>query len=71
MMRHLNSSPPRKYILDELAWYLKLIGEDESEATTHRKALWKPRPDGEGLGAALPVIGKVGKDEGKEGEKLK
>jgi potassium channel subfamily K len=71
VMSHLNSSPPRKYTFDEWAWYLKWIGEDESEATTHRKALRKPRPDGEGLGAAMPVSGKGGKDEGEEGEKLK
>jgi hypothetical protein len=52
-MKHLNSSPPRKYTFDEWAWYLKLIGEDENSADTHRAALRKPRPDGEGLGAAL------------------
>lgn len=53
VMKHLNSSPPRKYTFDEWAWYLKLIGEDESSADTHRKALRKPRPDGEGLGTAM------------------
>ncbi|PMD35598.1 voltage-gated potassium channel [Hyaloscypha variabilis F] len=53
VMKHLNSSPPRKYTFDEWAWYLKLIGEDENSADTHRAALRKPRPDGEGLGAAL------------------
>ncbi|KAF8862250.1 voltage-gated potassium channel [Acephala macrosclerotiorum] len=52
VMKHLHSSPPRKYTFDEWAWYLKLIGEDESSAETHRKAKRKPRPDGEGLGAA-------------------
>lgn len=53
VMKHLNSSPPRKYTFDEWAWYLKLIGEDEASAETHRKAPTKPRPDGEGLGAAM------------------
>ncbi len=53
VMKHLNSSPPRKYTFDEWAWYLKLIGEDENSADTHRHALRKPKPDGEGLGAAL------------------
>lgn len=53
VMKHLNSSPPRKYTFDEWAWYLKLIGEDENSADTHRAALRKPRPDGEGLGSAL------------------
>jgi potassium channel subfamily K len=53
VMKHLHSSPPRKYTFDEWAWYLKLIGEDESNSDMHRKALRKPRPDGEGLGAAM------------------
>ena len=53
VLKHLNSSPPRKYTFDEWAWYLKLIGEDEASAETHRKALRKPKPDGEGLGAAM------------------
>jgi potassium channel subfamily K len=53
VMKHLKSSPPRKFTFDEWAWYLKLIGEDESSAEMHRKAKKKPRPDGEGLGAVL------------------
>jgi potassium channel subfamily K len=53
VMKHLNSSPPRKYTFDEWAWYLKLIGEDESSAATHRKAKRKPKADGEGLGTAM------------------
>ncbi|RDW85639.1 putative potassium channel [Coleophoma crateriformis] len=51
VLKHLNSAPPREYTYDEWAWYLKLIGEDEADAETHRKPLRKPRPDGEGLGA--------------------
>ncbi|KAE8453217.1 hypothetical protein EG329_011284 [Mollisiaceae sp. DMI_Dod_QoI] len=53
VLKHLHSTPPRKYTFDEWAWYLKLIGEDESSAETHRKAKRKPKPDGEGLGAAM------------------
>ncbi|KAI9736507.1 MAG: Potassium channel [Claussenomyces sp. TS43310] len=52
VMKHLNSSPPRKYTFDEWAWYLKLIGEDESSAETHRRAPKRPKPDGEGLATA-------------------
>ncbi|ESZ96753.1 hypothetical protein SBOR_2897 [Sclerotinia borealis F-4128] len=53
VMKHLNSSPPRKYTFDEWAWYLKLIGEDESEARNHRKAIRKPRKaEDEELGGA-------------------
>lgn len=36
--RHLKCQPPRKYNFAEWAWYLKLIGEDEASAETHRKA---------------------------------
>ncbi len=38
MTKHVNSSPPRKYTFDEWAWYLKLIGEDESDSDKHRRA---------------------------------
>ena len=65
VIKHLRSSPPRKYTFDEWAWYLKLIGEDESSAETHRRAKRKPRPDGEGLGAALGD-GDVGVGKGRE-----
>ncbi|KAK1779666.1 hypothetical protein QBC45DRAFT_130267 [Copromyces sp. CBS 386.78] len=34
---HLKSHPPRKYTFQEWAWYLRLIGEDESDAAKHRK----------------------------------
>ncbi|KAI0003603.1 voltage-gated potassium channel [Xylariaceae sp. FL0662B] len=40
---HLQSSPPRKYTFKEWAWYLRLIGEDESSATTHRQPTRKSR----------------------------
>jgi len=36
--RHLKNQPPRKYSWAEWAWYLKLIGEDEGNPSTHRKA---------------------------------
>ncbi|KAI0450958.1 hypothetical protein F5B21DRAFT_408258 [Xylaria acuta] len=41
--KHLQHSPPRKYTYQEWAWYLRLIGEDESDASTHRKPLKKPQ----------------------------
>ncbi|EAA28444.2 potassium channel [Neurospora crassa] len=37
VMQHLKSHPPRKYTFQEWAWYLRLIGEDESDAAKHRK----------------------------------
>lgn len=38
--RHIRQTPPRRYSFEEWAWYLKLIGEDERDASNHRK----PRP---------------------------
>ena len=61
VMAHLNSSPAKQYSFEEWAWYLKLIGEDESSEETHRRPLRKPEADGEGLG----VVG-----EGDETERL-
>ncbi|KAB8293839.1 hypothetical protein EYC80_009320 [Monilinia laxa] len=51
VIKHVTSSPPRKYTFDEWAWYLKLIGEDESEAENHNKPTRKLRKiKEEGLG---------------------
>lgn len=61
--KHLSSSPPRKYTFDEWAWYLKLIGEDESDPSKHRKPLRKPKEQGEGLGTQTEMP-----DQGKEGD---
>ena len=61
VIKHLNSSPPRKYTFDEWTWYLKVIGEDEASPATHRKAQRKRRPEGEGLGAAMVDGGRSGK----------
>jgi potassium channel subfamily K, other eukaryote len=46
--QHLKSRPPRKYDFHEWAWYLKLIGEDESSADTHKKAVPKSKKKGKG-----------------------
>lgn len=67
VMKHLRSSPPRKYTYDEWAWYLRLIGEDESAAETHRKPhLHSPRRHGEGLGTG---VGKKGDKEDNGSQK--
>lgn len=44
--QHLKSRPPRKYDFHEWAWYLKLIGEDERSADTHKKAVPKSKRKG-------------------------
>ncbi|TRX94329.1 hypothetical protein FHL15_004796 [Xylaria flabelliformis] len=41
--KHLQHSPPRKYTYQEWAWFLRLIGEDESDASTHRRPLKKSK----------------------------
>ncbi|OTA92866.1 hypothetical protein M434DRAFT_396145 [Hypoxylon sp. CO27-5] len=42
--KHLRHSPPRKYTFKEWAWYLRLIGEDESNAENHRRPERHPLP---------------------------
>lgn len=37
VMKHANESPPRKYTYEDWVWYLRLMGEDESSNTSHRK----------------------------------
>lgn len=38
VLKHVDESPPRKYSYEEWAWYLKLMGEDESSYSSHRMA---------------------------------
>lgn len=38
VMKHLNETPPRRYTYEEWAWFLKLMGEDEDNQSSHRKA---------------------------------
>jgi len=37
MMKDLSASPPRQYTYDEWSYYLKLIGQDEGDDSSHRK----------------------------------
>ena len=48
VMKHLNESPPRKYSYEEWAWFLKLMGEDESHSASHRTAPVKVDNDTDG-----------------------
>ena len=45
VMKHLNESPPRKYSYEEWAWFLKLMGENESHSASHRMAPVKVKND--------------------------
>ena len=38
IMKHLDENPPRRYSYEEWAWFLKLMGQDEASAKSHRKA---------------------------------
>ncbi|KAI1106583.1 voltage-gated potassium channel, partial [Jackrogersella minutella] len=49
--KHLRHSPPRKYTFKEWAWYLRLIGEDESNAENHRHPERHPLPRGHAAAA--------------------
>ncbi|KAH6679307.1 potassium channel-like protein [Halenospora varia] len=60
--KDLNSSPPRKYTFDEWAWYLKLIGEHEGSAETHRRPCRKPNAQEDEMSG---VIGGGGGDDEK------
>ncbi|KAI0169024.1 voltage-gated potassium channel [Hypoxylon sp. FL1284] len=40
--QHLRHTPPRRYTFKEWSWYLRLIGEDESNAGHHRKPEKRP-----------------------------
>ncbi|KAJ3454212.1 hypothetical protein MRS44_018106 [Fusarium solani] len=41
IVTHFKESKPHRYTFDQWSWYLKLIGEDEHNAQTHRKV--KPK----------------------------
>ncbi|KAK8116108.1 hypothetical protein PG984_012610 [Apiospora sp. TS-2023a] len=41
--KHLQHSPPRKYTFQEWAWFLRLMGEDESSSETHKRPSRKPK----------------------------
>ncbi|KAB5566891.1 hypothetical protein GE09DRAFT_1273906 [Coniochaeta sp. 2T2.1] len=68
--RHLKNQPPRKYSWAEWAWYLKLIGEDEANAQTHRKA--RPhvhaKAGGDGQAGRHDKIGDVADDTKQDGK---
>ena len=47
VMKHADESPPKKYTYDEWAWFLKLIGEDEDNTSSHRTAPIKVQQQGD------------------------
>ena len=63
VMGHLNESPPRKYSFEEWSWFLKLMGEDEGRAESHRAPLVKVKN-----GAGASTGASAGGEEEGEGE---
>lgn len=58
VMQDANQTPPRKYSFSEWAWFLRLMGEDESSSKFHRKAPVKEeRKDGD-----PPQVGEAAND---------
>jgi potassium channel subfamily K len=45
MMKDVDISPPQKYTYQEWQYYLRLIGQDEDDASQHRKPKIEPQQD--------------------------
>lgn len=57
VMRDVDDSPPKQYTYDEWSYYLRLIGQDETDPDLHRKPKIKPKRNqdvGEGGGKMKP-----------------
>lgn len=48
VLKHLGETPPRRYTYEEWAWFLKLMGENEDNPSSHRKAPIHPRSEKRG-----------------------
>ncbi|KAI9808583.1 MAG: hypothetical protein M1825_003732 [Sarcosagium campestre] len=62
VMQHVHESPPRRYSFEEWAWFLRLLGEDETSGRTHHSPLANdnstvPPTDGRPQGAAATSDG--------------
>lgn len=59
LMKDLNASPPKQYSYQEWAYYLKLLGQDETNASGHRRPSTDPkrsRNHEAGIGAGAGTI---------------
>ncbi|KAI1847632.1 hypothetical protein JX266_006484 [Neoarthrinium moseri] len=65
--KHLQHSPPRKYTFKEWAWYLRLMGEDESSAETHRKPARKHSHEDDGAVLGRVATHRTGTSSAKNG----
>ena len=48
VIKHVDESPPRKYLYAEWTWFLKLMGEDEASSKTHRHPSAHPQQSKDG-----------------------
>lgn len=75
--QHIRSHPPRKYSFEEWAWFLRLVGEDEASAETHKKPVPRSRKKGKRRAADGALLqpqpqpgGGGGQSQGDEPERL-
>ncbi|KAL8928102.1 MAG: hypothetical protein Q9172_001012 [Xanthocarpia lactea] len=64
VMKHLDENPPRRYTYEEWAWFLKLMGEDEDNQSSHRRPPINVRNDYQGNGE--PDMQKGGAENGAD-----
>ncbi|KAK4643621.1 hypothetical protein QC761_406610 [Podospora bellae-mahoneyi] len=67
---HLKEHPPRKYSFKEWAWYLRLIGEDESDAGQHGRASTHVRTKKDKFRGGRPNEGLDDRGEARVTEKV-
>lgn len=65
VLKHLDQTPPRQYTYEEWAWFLKLMGEDEDNQSSHRKAPVNPRSEKHGQ----PDMQQATTDDSEQGKR--
>ncbi|ORY09242.1 potassium channel-like protein [Clohesyomyces aquaticus] len=64
LMKDVNASPPKQYTYEEWSYYLRLIGQDEEDASLHRN----PRIQHDVADHETPDLGTAGGGEKGKGE---
>jgi potassium channel subfamily K len=59
LMKDVEASPPKTYSYHDWAWYLKLLGQDEQDASRHRRAPAKPDQPSQDAGKELEYLGQA------------
>lgn len=63
VMKDLNGSPPKEYTYEEWCWFLRLMGEDESNTRHHRKAPLNVQDSQREEGPQIQTAIAIGDDE--------